>query len=101
MNLPEAAGGHLVAEAAGAEGDFFGDGTQARAEQLVAFGYAAVGAVGGAGAAALGLAVGGGLRGEEQRNFALGEQSPGIGCLLFDVLGDLFDGEARVDDELQ
>ena len=57
--------------------------------------------MGGAGAAALGLAVGGGLRGEEQRDFALGEQSPGVGRLLFDVLGDLFDGEARINDELQ
>ncbi len=43
MNLPEAAGRYLVAESAGAEGDFFGDGAQTRAEQLVAFGYAAVG----------------------------------------------------------
>ena len=101
VNLPEAAGGHLVAESAGAEGDFFGDGAQARAEQLVTFGYATVGAVGGAGAAALGLAVGGGLRGEEEGDLALGEQSPGVGCLLFDVLGDFFDGEARVNDELQ
>ena len=101
VNLPEAAGRYLVAESAGAEGDFFGDGAQTRAEQLVAFGYAAVGGVGGAGAAALGLAVGGGLRGEEQRDLALGEQSPGVGCLLFDVLGDLFDGEARINDELQ
>ena len=57
--------------------------------------------MGGAGAAALGLAVGGGLRGEEEGDFALGEQSPGVGCLLFDVLGDFFDGEARVNDELQ
>ena len=101
VNLPEAAGRHLVAESAGAEGDFFGDGSQARAEQLVAFGDAAVGGVGGTGAAALGLAVGGGLRGKEQRNLALGEQSPGFGCLLFDVLSDLFDGEAGVNDELQ
>lgn len=101
MNLPEAAGGYLVAESAGAEGDFFGDGAQARAEQLVTFGYAAVGGVGGAGAAALGLAVGGGLRGEEEGDLALGEQTPGVGCLLFDVLSDLLDGEARVDDELQ
>ena len=101
MNLPEAAGGYLVAESAGAEGDFFGDGAQTRAEQLVAFGYAAVGGVGGSGAAAFGLAVGGGLRGEEEGDLALGEQSPGVGCLLFDVLGYLFDGEARVNDELQ
>ncbi len=101
VNLPEAAGGHLVAESTGSEGDFFGDGAQTRAEQLVAFGYAAVGAVGGAGAAALGFAVGGGLRGEEEGDLALGEQSPGVGCLLFDVLGDFFDGEARVNDELQ
>ena len=57
--------------------------------------------MGGAGAAALGFAVGGRLRGEEEGNLALGEQPPGVGCLLFDVLGDLFDGEARVDNELQ
>ena len=57
--------------------------------------------MGGAGAAALGLAIGGGLRGEEKGDLALGEQSPGVGCLLFDVLGDFFDGETRVNDELQ
>ena len=99
MNLPETAGGYLVAESAGAEGDFFGDERKPRAEQLVAFGHAAVGveerAAGAWGCCWRWTA------GEEEGDFALGEQSPGVGCLLFDVLATSSDGETRVNDELQ
>ena len=101
MNLPESAGRDLVAEAAGAEGHLFGHRTQAGTEQAVAFLHAAVGCVGGAGAATLGLAVRGRLRREVEGHLTLGEQSPGLGGLLLHRARNLVNREARVHDELQ